>query len=173
MKTRNERILFALVLLIVLGAGNFYGYEWLAGKQRSLDLQYAELRADKAEAEVELQNPAMWTARKSWIEQHEPAAIDEGTAKAQVLEAALKAARDQHLEILEQTLNDVQHGPAGARVSIALKVKGPMEGLCHWLAAWQKPESLQAVSQLSLKADEDQTSMVGTVQLDRYFKAGP
>jgi hypothetical protein len=45
-----------------------------------------------------------------------------------------------------------------------------MEGLCRWLAALQKPESFYAVTQFSLQADEDQKSMVCTLQVARYFQ---
>lgn len=172
MRTRNEKVLVVLLVLILFGAANFYGYEWLSQRQRALTLSYAELRADKAEALVDLQKQALWAKRQTWIKEHEPALGDEGDARAQVLEAVLKGARDRHLEILEQTLNDVQHGAAGTRVNVAVKVKGPMQGLCQWLAELQKPGSFYAVSELSLKADQDQKSMVGTLQIERYFKAG-
>lgn len=172
MKTRNEKFLVILLLIIVIGAGNFYGYEWLSQKQRALDLQLAQLRAEKAEALVDLQSLALWTKRKAWIQKHLPALTDEGDAKAQVLESVLKGARDQHLEILEQALGDTQHGSTGTRVNISLKVKGRMQSLCQWLSDLQKPESFYAVSKLSLKADQDQKSMVCTLQLARNFRSG-
>ncbi len=133
MKTRNEKILVALLVLIVFVAGNFYGFRWLSQRQQELDLNRAELRADQAEAEV---------------------------------------ARDNKMEVLEQSLDDVQAGPGGTKVSVELKVKGPTQGLCEWLANLQKPENFYAVSQLSLKVDPDQKSMICTLQLARYFKNG-
>jgi len=172
MRTRNEKALFVLLLVILFGAGNFYGYEWLSKRQQALELSYAGLRADQAEARVDLLKQDLWAKRKSWIQENEPALGDEGDARAQVLEAVLKGARDRHLEIMDQTLNDVQHGAAGTRVNVAVKVKGSMQGLCEWLADLQKPGSFYAVSQLSLKADQDQKSMVGALQLARYFKVG-
>ena len=47
---------------------------------------------------------------------------DEGDAKAQVLEYVLKGARDNKLEIIDQSLNDVQHGAAGTRVNVSVGV---------------------------------------------------
>lgn len=171
-RTKSENLLLALLGLILFGGGNFYGYQWLTQKQASMTLSYAQLRADKAEAEVDLQKQDMWAQRKAWLEEHEPVMGDEGDAKAQVLQAVLKGARDNKLEIIEQSLNDVQHDSGGTRVNVSVKVKGSMQGLCKWLSDLQKPESFYAVSQLSLKADQDQKSMVGTLQLARYFKAG-
>jgi hypothetical protein len=171
MKTRNEKLLLALLLAIVFGAANFYGYEWLSQQQHILDMHYAELRADKPEAEVDLQKQGLWAKRKSWIEKNQPDLTDEGDTKAQVLESALKGAREQELEILEQNLGDVQHGPGGTCVNVELKVKGSTEALCRWLTGLQKPASFYAVSQISLKADQDEKSMVCSVQLARYFKA--
>jgi hypothetical protein len=171
MKTRNEKILLVLLLLMVFGAANFYGFEWFSRQQHALAMHDAELRADKAEAEVDLQKQALWTERKNWIDKNEPVLTNEGDTRAQMLQATLKGARDRHLEIIEQTLGDVQHGPGGARIGVELKVKGSMEDLCDWLAELQKPKSFYAVSQISLQADQDQKSMVCTVQLARYFKA--
>lgn len=171
MKTRNEKILLVVLLAIVFGAANFYGYQWVSQQQHALDMHAAELRADKAEAEVDLQKQEFWAKRKSWIEKNQPAMADEGDTKAQLLESALKGARDQELEILEQNLGDVQHGPGGACVNVELKVKGSTEALCRWLTGLQKPASFYAVSQISLKADQDEKSMICSVQLARYFKA--
>jgi len=172
MKTKNEKILLVFLITILFVTGNFYGYRWLAQKQEALNLTYAQMRADNADAQVDLLKKDLWAQRKAWIKDHEPVSTEEGDTKAQVLEHVSKGAHDNKLEILEQSLNDVQQGPAGTRVNVTLKIKGPMEGLCHWLADLQKPESFYAVSKLSLKADQDQKSMICTVQLARYFKGG-
>jgi hypothetical protein len=171
MKTRNEKILVGLLLLIVFVAGNVYGLRWLAQRQHELDLSRAELRADKAEAEVDLQKQSLWTERRQWIDQHEPVMGDEGDTKAQVLQSVLKGARDNKMEVLQQSLDEVEQGTGGTRVSVQLKVKGSTQSLCSWLAALQKPENFYAVPQLSLKVDSDEKSMICTLQLARYFKS--
>lgn len=172
MRTKNEKILLTILLLIIFLGGNFYGYQWLAKKQASLELSYAELKADKAEALVDLQNVALWKQRKAWVAEHQPPLGDEGDAKAQVLEYVQSGARSHKLEILEQTLHESQQGPSGTRVNVELKVKGSMEALCQWLSDLQKPANFYAVSSISLNADQDQKSMVCEVQLARYFKGG-
>jgi hypothetical protein len=171
-RTRNENILLLVLIVIVFACGNFFAYRWLAKKQSTLQLTYAGLRADQAEAQVDLQQSGLWAQRKAWIEAHEPPLGDEGDAKAQVLAYVLKGARDNKLEIVEQSLNDVQHGPAGARVNVSVKVKGPMQGLVQWLTNLEKPDEFYAVSLFSLRADQDQKSMVCTLELARYFKEG-
>ena len=45
-----------------------------------------------------------------------------------------------------------------------------MEGLAKWLTDLQKPDQFYAISSFSLKADQDQKSMVCTLQIARYFK---
>ncbi len=170
MKTRNEKVLLLVLLAIVFAAANFYGYDWLSRQQHALSMRAAELRADQAEAEVDLQKQALWFKRATWIEQNQPPLGNEGDTKAQVLESALKGARAEHLEILEQDLGDVEHGAGGARVTVELKVKGPMDALCRWLTELQKPAGFYAVAKLSLQADQDQKSMVCAVELARYFK---
>jgi hypothetical protein len=171
-RTKTEKLVLALLALILIGGGSFYGYDWLSKRQAALNLEYAQLRADRAEAEVDLQKESLWAQRKAWIQDHQPVMENEGDTQAQTLQFILKGARDHNLEIVEQNLNDVQRDAAATRVNVSLKVKGSMQGICQWLAELQKPESFYAVSQLSLKADQDQKSMVGTLQLARYFKGG-
>jgi hypothetical protein len=164
-------LLSVLVLLVVVG-GSITGYRWLRSAQTALDTQYANLRTDQMEEEFDLKNQEVWETRKAWIKQHEPPLGDEGSSKAQVLEAVLKGARDNNLQVIEQNLDETEHGPGGARVTVDLKVKGSMEGLCHWLTLLQKPENFYAVLTFSLKADQDQKSMVCSVQIARYFQEG-
>jgi len=159
-------------LLIVFGGLNYYGYGWLSQKQSQLELDYAELRADNTETEVALKQTDIATQHRNWIQAHEPTLGDEGDTKAQVLASLQKGARDNKLVVMEQSLQDSQHVSAGTQVNVSLKVKGPMDGLCHWLADLQKPESFYAISKFSLKADQDQKSMVCELQVARYFKGG-
>jgi hypothetical protein len=168
--TSSEKFLLGVLALVVVGGVVFFGGKALTQKQQALDLSLLSLKADQAEAMVDLQNQDLWAQRAAWIKQHEPPFGDEGDTRAQVLNSVVKGARDNHLEILEQNLADVQHGPGGACVNVAIKIKGTMEGLCRWLAALQKPENFYAVSMFSLKADQDQKSMVCTIQVARYFQ---
>jgi hypothetical protein len=170
MRTNNEKKLLALLFAIAFAMGNFYGYKWFAQKQAALVLTEKRLRADNTEALVVLQQQDLWAQRKAWIGQHAPALGEEDVAKAQVLQNALKGARDQHLEVLEQNLNDTQQGAAGTCINVTVKIKGPMKGICDWLADLQKPENFYAVTRFSLKADQDQKSMVCSLELARYFK---
>jgi len=163
-------MLLALLVLIAFLCANYYGYQWLAQKQRTLELSVRQLQADQKEAEFDLQEQPQWMQRKAWIQEHEPVMGEEGDTKAQVLKFVSDGARDNKLEIEDQSLGNVEHGPAGARVSVTLKIKGSNEGLVRWLADLQKPGSFYAVSITSMQADEDQKSMQCSVQISRYFK---
>jgi len=171
LQTKSEKVLLAILVGILFMGGNYFGYRWLAQRQSALQLTYAGLRADQAEAKVDLLESDLWAQRAAWIGGHEPALGDEGDAKAQVLEYVLKGARDNKLEIMEQSLNDVQHGAAGTRINVSVKVKGSMESLVKWLTDLEKPDQFYAVSSFSLKADQDLKSMVCTLQIARYFKS--
>lgn len=168
--TNSEKLLLGVLGLVILGGVVFFGGHALSQKQQELNLERLSLKGDQAEAEVDLQKEALWNQRRAWIKAHQPPFGEEGDTGAQMRNAVVKGARDNNLEILEQEAPDVQHGPGGARVNVQLKIKGSMEGLCRWLAALQKPESFYAVTQFSLQADEDQKSMVCTLQVARYFQ---
>jgi hypothetical protein len=170
--TKNEKFLLLVLLAVAFFVANFLGYRWLAQKQAGLRLSYAELQADQLQAKVELQDADLWAQRQAWIHDHEPAMGDEGDAKAQVLEYTLKGARDNKLEILQQSLGDAEPGTAGTRVNVSVTVKGSMQGLANWLVDFEKPDQFYAVSTFSLKADTDQKSMDCKLEIARYFKGG-
>jgi hypothetical protein len=168
--TNSEKFLLAVLGLVILGGAVFFGDKALGEKQAALNLQRASLRADRAEAEVDLRQMPLWTQRANWIRTNEPLLGEEGDTRAEVLASITKSARDHKLEILEQSLGEVEHGPGGAKVNAEVKLKGSMEGLCRWLAELQKPASFYAVGLFSLQADQDQKSMVCTLRIARYFK---
>ena len=58
--TKNEKVLLLVLLAIAFAGGNYFGYRWLAQKQSALQLTYAGLRADQAEAKVDLQQSDLW-----------------------------------------------------------------------------------------------------------------
>jgi hypothetical protein len=171
-KTNSEKFLLGLLALVIFGGVIFFGYKALGQRQLALNLERASLKADQTEAEVDLQQMPLWAQRQDWIKNHEPLFGEEGDTRAQVLNFVVKGARDHHLEIQDQNLGDVQHGPGGVKVNAEVRVKGSMEGLCRWLAELQKPESFYAVDLFSLKADQDQKSVDCTLRVARYFREG-
>jgi hypothetical protein len=170
--TKSEKTLLWILAAIIFAGGNYFGYRWLAQKQSNLQLAYAQLKADQAEAKVDLLESDLWAQRTAWIRDHEPALGDEGETHAAVLAYVKKGVDDNKLVVIEQSLNDVEHGAAGARMNVSIKVKGSMQDLCKWLADLQKPDQFYAITSFALKADQDQKSMVCTLQIARYFKEG-
>jgi hypothetical protein len=170
--TSSEKFLLGVLGCVILGGVVFFGGKALWQKQAALDLEGASLRADNAEARVDLQQEPLSAQRQKWIRDHEPVLGEEGDTRAQVLNFVVKGARDHHLEIQEQNLGEVQHGPAGAKVGSEVRVKGSMEALCRWLAELQKPASFYAIDLCSLKADQDMKSMICTLHVSRYFREG-
>jgi len=172
-RTRNEKVLLTLLGVLLFFAGNFYGYRWYATKQSSLQKAYVELKGDNADAEIDLQKADLWKQRAEWVKAHEPVLTNEAETKAQVLEYALKGARDNKLEIMEQSLvPKTQHGPGGVQVGVNLKVKGPMENLIRFLTNVQKPAQFYSLSSFSLILDQDQSTFICSLQLVRYFREG-
>ncbi len=170
MRTSNEKRLLVVLIAIVFLGGNYYGYRWLTQRQASLQSTYAELRADEAEARVDLQESDLWAQRQAWIHDHEPSVSDEGQDHAALLEYVKKGADTNKLEVQDQSLKDIQHGVAGTRMDVSIRVKGAMQDICKWMTDLQKPDQFYAITGFSLKADEDQKSMVCSLQISRYFK---
>jgi hypothetical protein len=170
--TPNEKFLLTVLVLIVFAGANFFGYRILKQKEDAQTLDYAQARADQAEAKVSLLRQSEWEKREAWIKQHEPVANDEGDAKAATLQFVLSGARSRGLQVLEQSLNDTVEDANGFRVEISLTIKGSMQPLTQWLAGLQDPTGFYAVPYVSLKADGEQKAMVGTFHIYRYFRRG-
>jgi hypothetical protein len=171
-RTTNERLLLGVFLAILFGAANWYAYKWYAGQIGELKRTAADMQLEQDTDNEALKELPMWNQRKDWLYHMQPPLGNEGDAKAAVLEYVQKGARDHKLEIVEQSLNDVQQTAGGERVNVAIKVKGSMRDLVEWLAPLQKPDDFYAVTLFSLKADEDQKSFDCTLQIARYYKAG-
>jgi hypothetical protein len=165
-------MLLAILLGVLFLGGNWYAYKWFAAKETALRSTAAELKDSEDSATIALEEIPTWTQRKAWVNDKQPPLNDEGESKAAVLEYVQKGARANKLEILEQSLNDVQHTAGGTRVNVSVKVKGGMQDLVNWLTGLQKPDNFYAVALFSLKADQDQKSFDCTVEIARYFKGG-
>jgi hypothetical protein len=172
-RTSKEKLLLGILLAILFGAANWYGYKWYATKLAALRTTADDLQSAQASTQSALQEIPTWQQRLAWIKDKQPPLGDEGDAKAEVLETVQKGARAHKLEIVEQSLNDVQKTAGGMRVNVSIKVKGAMQDLVEWLAPLQKPDDFYAVTLFSLKADQDQKSFDCTLQIARYFKGGP
>ena len=168
----NEKLYLAILLAILFVAANWYGYKWYAGKMAELHAKAADLQDEQDASESALSELPKWTEKMQWIKDTEPDLGSEGDAKAAVLDVVEKGATAHKLQIVEQSLNDVQHTSAGTRVNVSIKVKGSMQDLVAWLAPLEKPDTFYAVTLFSLKADADQKSFDCTLQIARYFKGG-
>jgi len=65
--TKSEKSLLWILAAIIFAGGNYFGYRWLSQKQSSLQLAYAQLKADQAEAKVDLLESDLWAQRTAWI----------------------------------------------------------------------------------------------------------
>jgi hypothetical protein len=168
----NEKLYLGILLAILFGAANWYGYKWYAGQMTDLRHKVDNLQADRDASESALGELPKWNEKMKWIKDTEPPMTNEGDAKAAVLDYVEKGATAHKLEVVEQSLNDVQHTAGGVRVNVSIKVKGSMRDLAEWLAPLQKPDDFYAITLFSLKADSDLKSFDCTLQVARYFKGG-
>jgi hypothetical protein len=166
----NEKLYLGILLLIVFGAANWYGYKWYAGQMTDLNHKVNNLQADRDASETALKEIPLWTGRQAWLKTTQPTMTSEGDAKSAVLDYVEKGADSHHLKVVEQSLNDIQKTAAGMRVNVSIKVNGSMQNLVEWLAPLQRPDSFYAITLFSLKADSDQKSFDCTLQVARFFK---
>ncbi len=134
-RTSNEKLLLGLLLVLLFAGANWYGYKWYAGKMADLRTKADDLQSEQDGAETALKEKPLWTTRQAWIKAKQPPLGSEGDAKATVLDFVEKGATAHKLEIVEQSLNDIQKTAGGTRVSASIKVKGSMQ---TWSTGWRR-----------------------------------
>ncbi len=164
---RNIPWMTVLVVILVLTT---YGLSLLLRKQSECSHELDRLQAIQRTNRALLDQKDLWDKRAKWIKQFAPTQDEEGKTKADVLEAALQGAREQHLRIIAQSLGELQRGPACLSVSANIKVQGTMESLCRWINAWQTPENFYTVTSLSIHPSEDHKTVICALTLKRFFQ---
>jgi hypothetical protein len=165
-------MLLGVLVAVLFVIGNWFAWDWYNDKLTALNHSAANLEDEQASAQDALKELPDWKSKLDWIKSTQPPLGSEGDAKAAVLDFVEKGATAHKLQIIEQSLNDVEQTAGGTRVSASVKVKGSMKDLAEWLAPLNKPDDFYAVTHFELQADQDQKSFDCTLQISRYFKGG-
>ena len=169
-QTKNEQRLLWLVGAMVLVMITIYGLGALSRTQAGLNAEYRRVRLQQVDGRSLVSEADTWTERTEWLAVNAPRCGEEGKTRAEVLEHGLQEARDNHMQILEQSLGDVQRTAEGVSVSAKFRATGTMEQVCRCLSALQNPRKFYAVTSLSLRAGETDQVMICSITLKRFFK---
>ncbi len=167
--TKGERqkiVLFAGLIFVI---GNFFALTAASRHYTATRAHLTELRANLSYSQAWLDDRDLWTQRQQWVTAKQPVLKDTGEANVALIESLQKLASDNNLVIAEQSLKDPRRTPDFQEVSVQLRLVGTLESLCHWMVAVQQPELFQAVTNFSLKSDEDANKIRCELTVARWY----
>lgn len=178
--TKREKNLAVLTGAVFFLITNVLVITLLVRKQGELRDHVAELREERAEADMWLKEMETWLERKQWLEKTQPVLKSPSVESAQLLEALSNSAARHSITIVEQGFAEPEAKGAGStaekprdEIDVKLKVSGPMEAVTRWLAEIQRPETLQGVNALSMKVDGDPSKIVCELTVVKYYAPAP
>ena len=172
---KEKRLLVAFISILLL-VGNVIGLKKYLDGVRLAKMQIKTLTEQKEGINALLSDREYWEERQNWMKSHQPQIADLGEAQGEMLESLQEEARARGITVLEQRILDPQTKQQYPRISVFLKVVGPMSDIVSWLSEIQAPESFRIVENLSLALDtrskEEELPVICTLQIGRLYHAG-
>ena len=167
--TKSERRLLIILGIAIFVVVNFYGLGYLLEVESSLAQQLSELRDKSRSNELWLREKDLWLARKTWIDASQPRISPNLVPQSALLESLTTSAHANNLEIQEQSFGETRNTPGYESVSVRLKVGGSLRNVLGWLVQIQQPELFQAVTNFSLKSENEPPSVSLDLEVARWY----
>jgi hypothetical protein len=167
--TKNERRLLTLFGLAIFVMANFYGISYLLDTESELTQQLDELKATAKTNQIWLKEKQFWLTRKQWIEHQQPRVGSGQVPQSELLQSVIASAQANQLVIQEQSFAESKNTPNYQAVGVKLKLSGNLENVVKWLAELQQPEKFQAVTNFSLKSEEQPPKVSLELEVARWY----
>jgi hypothetical protein len=167
--TKSEKRLLILFGLAVFVMANFYGLSYLLDRESEVTRQLSELEANAKTNQIWLREKQFWLARKQWIERQQPRVRAGQVPQSELLQAMTASAQANQLVIQEQSFAELKSTPSYQSVAVKLKLSGNLENVVKWLAEIQQPEKFQAVTNFSLKSEEQPPKVSLELEVARWY----
>jgi type II secretory pathway component PulM len=160
MNAREQRLLMAFGLLILLGAG-FIGYKLMASWMKKIQDSEQQLSLRKVEADELLLQEDFWTQRSQWISEKQPKYISQKDSDNALADLIVETAKQQGITLGARSQEQPEpHGTSTAIAVTITEAKGPYDKMLRWLHSLQRPEAFLAITGLTLKPDAEDTKLL-------------
>ena len=161
------------LLLIFLGAvlvmGNVlllrYGLNVSAENRKELET----LREQLASYVKLKERSGYWAVRNAWRKENPLPTLDVSKSDSAFVEQVQQSLTSAGLRIEEQQLKDPVRKDGFVAIVLVLKVTGGLENHVRWMAEVQKPGRHLQIANFTLKAANEGSTMVATMELSQYF----
>ncbi|HEY5792117.1 MAG TPA: GspMb/PilO family protein [Chthoniobacterales bacterium] len=131
--------------------------------------EIAALRTQYASYLHVLDQASDWKARGEWRKQHPLPIYDASKSDSDFVERVQRSLTASGLHIQEQQLKESVKKDAFVAISLNLKITGELENLVRWMTSLQKAGSYSEIRNFTLKAADDPSTMVATMDLFQFF----
>jgi hypothetical protein len=167
--SKNERRLLFMFGLALFVMANFYGISYLVDTESALNQRLGELEATAKTNQIWLREKQFWLTRKQWIDHQQPRVNASQVPQSELLQALTASAQANQLVIQEQSFAELKNTANYESVAVKLKLAGDLENVVKWLAELQQPEKFQAITNFSLKSEEQPPKVNLELEVARWY----
>jgi hypothetical protein len=148
---------------------NFYGISYLLDTESALTQQMSELEGTAKTNQTWLREKQFWLARKQWIDRQQPRVGAGQVPQSELLQTLTASAQANQLVIQEQSFAELKNTANYQSVAVKLKLSGNLQNVIKWLAELQQPEKFQAITNFSLKSEEQPPKVNLELEVARWY----
>lgn len=168
MKKSEKQLLFALLGLVLLGAGVIASDVYF-DKRAELTSERTQLNTDWIEIQILFEDKELWEMRANWLNQNQPAF----TSSEQIAQAIFKdalAEEETGFTTSKQNLLPNDRTPDYIQAGVTLIAQGELPSFMRWAYDLTRPESFRVISNLKLTPDkEEEGRIVAQMELLRWY----
>lgn len=131
--------------------------------------EIARLQAQHTSYEVLRKEGPYWLQRKQWADVTPPPVYDPSTSDSQFVEKVQASLHQANLRIEEQQLKPQERKEGYVQIHLALKVTGDFEHFVRWLAKTQQAGNYTDITNFTLKAVNDTSTVVANMEVSQIF----
>jgi hypothetical protein len=148
---------------------NSYGISDLLDTESALTQQMSELEGTAKTNQTWLREKQFWLARKQWIDRQQPRVGAGQVPQSELLQTLTASAQANQLVIQEQSFAELKNTANYQSVAVKLKLSGNLQNVIKWLAELQQPEKFQAITNFSLKSEEQPPKVNLELEVARWY----
>lgn len=168
MKASEKRLLFAMLAMLLLGAG-VIGSDFYFDKRDALIAERAALDTEWVEIEALFEEKEIWEMRAEWLTQHQPKFTSNEQIDQSIYQQAL-AEKVDGVVTSKQTLLPTVTTPDYVQAGVSLSAAGDLPSVFRWLHLLNRPEEFRVIRNLKVQPDKEKPeNIVATFELLRWY----
>lgn len=172
MKTREKRLLFALLGILLIG-GLVIGSDYFFDERERLLNEQGQLRNEWIVIETLFEEKDLWEMRSTWLEEKQPRFTSSEAADQAIYQESL-AQGVSGVTTSKQNLLPAVSTPNYVQAGVSLSASGTLGDVFRWLYDLNQPEDFRVVRNLKVVPDKESPEhIIATFELLRWYAPAP